>query len=89
MNDVYTWSKKGIKFITTYLSYSHLVVVMIVIIIMIMIIIITITIIIIIIIIIIVIIIIIIVIIISNLLCVDLRKLCVDNENQWLHGFFS
>ena len=87
MNDVYTWSKKGIKFITTYLSYSHLVVVMIVIIIMIMIIIITITIIIIIIII--VIIIIIIVIIISNLLCVDLRKLCVDNENQWLHGFFS
>ena len=37
MNDVYTWSKKGIKLITTYLSYSHLVVVMIVIIIMIMI----------------------------------------------------
>ena len=81
MNDVYTWSKKGMKLITTYLSYSHLVVVMIVIIIIIIIVII--------IIIIVVIIIIIIVIIISNLLCVDLWKLCVDNENQWLHGFFS
>ena len=74
MNDVYTWSKKGMKLITTYLSYSQLVVVMILIIIIIVIII---------------IVVIIIIIIISNLLCVDLWKLCVDNENQWLHGFFS